>query len=111
VFKNEKVKNCWKRAAYLMGRVLAGYPLVPKRGDLPAEAAEVLGEALKPCEADHYLTIGDKIPPLTYVVVSLPYLEEVGIKPLPSAFAEVYDGAVVEELIERWRRRGGFFPG
>jgi len=110
VFKNKEVKNCWKRAAYLMGHALAGRPRAPEEEYLPAEAAEAMGDALEPCEADRYLLTDGRIPRLTRVVVSLPYLEEVGIKPLPSAFADVYDGAVVEELIERWRRRGGYFP-
>jgi hypothetical protein len=74
VFSNE----CWKRAALIIGRALAGHdslprfniplPIVIRHGSQPKSLREYitesLGDALDECGVDDYLLVGDKIPPL-----------------------------------------------
>ena len=62
--KLRKHKNCWKRAALIIGRALAGIPIVPRPEDLPSGVVESLGDALNRCGVDDYLLVGDEIPPL-----------------------------------------------
>ncbi|MDT7969923.1 MAG: hypothetical protein RQ842_05100, partial [Vulcanisaeta sp.] len=60
--------KCWKRAALIIGHALTGHPAVPRPEDLPESlrrnAAESLGDALRECDVDYYLLVGNVIPPL-----------------------------------------------
>jgi hypothetical protein len=59
--------NCWKRAALILGYALTGHPIVPRPEDLPEslrrDVAESLGDALRECDVDYYLLVGNEIPP------------------------------------------------
>jgi hypothetical protein len=58
--------------------------VLPRREQLPEDVAEALGDALKPCAVDAYLTIDGKIPPLSIHVVRFPYyVEALYAKDLP----------------------------
>jgi len=85
--------NCWKRAALIIGYALTGHPIVPRPEDLSvmylsmdAEAkippedlrksvVESLGDALRECDVDYYLLVGNEIPPLIIglVIIGLAY--------------------------------------
>jgi hypothetical protein len=75
VFKNGEIKRCWHRAALIAGYALAGYPKLHTTKP-PEDSAEVLGDALKPCAVDDYLTIDGEIPWLSANVVWFPYFVE-----------------------------------
>jgi hypothetical protein len=70
VFNNE----CWKRAAFIIGHVLAGRVSVPRPEDLPEDVRESIKDALDKCSVDDYLLVGNVTPPLiwylTYTHVS-----------------------------------------
>jgi len=57
-------KNCWKRAALIIGYALAGRVSVPRPEDLPEDVRESIKGALDRCGVDDYLLVGDVIPPL-----------------------------------------------
>jgi len=76
VFKSDEGRNCWHRAALIAGHALARHTVLPRRECLPEDAAEALGDALKPCAVDAYLTIDSEIPTLSIGVVSFPYYVE-----------------------------------
>jgi hypothetical protein len=106
VFKSGESRSCWKRVALIAGHALAGYPVFPKREQLPEDVAEALGDALKPCTVDDYLTINGVIPPLSIGVVQLMPIRELNI--LTSYIdAEIIKaaGKMAEELLVRWRKR------
>ena len=75
VFKSGEVKRCWRRAALIAGYALAGYPKLHTTKP-PEDSAEALGDALKPCAVDDYLTIDGEIPWLSANVVWFPYFVE-----------------------------------
>jgi len=87
-FSNE----CWKRAALIIGYALTGHPTVPRPEDLPEslrrDVAESLGDALRECDVDYYLLVGNEIPPL---IMSLAYTLA-----LAWAFIDRYNEAVAE---------------
>jgi hypothetical protein len=71
--------NCWKRAALILGYALTGHPIVPRPEDLPEslrrDVAESLGDALRECDVDYYLLVGNEISPLIIglVIMGLAY--------------------------------------
>jgi hypothetical protein len=77
VFKSGESRRCWRRAVLIAGHALAGYPVLSRREQLPEDVAETLGDALKPCAVDDYLTIDGKIPWLSTNVVGFLYYIEV----------------------------------
>jgi hypothetical protein len=84
--------NCWKRAALIIGYALTGHPIVPRPEDLPEslrrDVAESLGDALRECDVDYYLLVGNVIPPLIrYLTYTLA---------LAWAFIDRYNEAVAE---------------
>jgi hypothetical protein len=121
VFKSDEGKRCWRRAAFIAGHALAEHYILSRRK--PGDDAETLGDALKPCAVDAYLTIDGKIPRLSIHVVRFPYYVEVpyardlsqirkirerlGVL-FPFADAETANAAkkTAGELTARWRRRG-----
>jgi hypothetical protein len=105
VFKSGEVRHCWKRVALIVGHALAGYHVLPKREQLPEDVAEALGDALKPCAVDAYLTIDGEMPPLSIYVARLMLIRELNILS-PLADTETIDDArkTAEELLVRWRR-------
>ena len=122
-FKNSEDRRCRQRAALIAGCVLAGYPVLPKREQLPKDVAETLGDALETCTVDAYLTTDGEIPPLSILVVwSLYYAEALYAKDFlriqkirekigvlsPLADAETIDAArkTADDLLIRWKRRG-----
>jgi len=122
VFKSGDGRNCWRRAALIAGHALAGYPVLSRREQLPEDVAEALGDALKPCAADDYLTIDGKIPWLSTSVVGFLYYIEVPyardlsqIRKIrerlcvltPFADVEIIKAArkTAEELLARWGKR------
>ena len=122
VFKSGGGKNCWQRAAFIAGHALAVYPKLPKRERLSKDVVEALGDALKPCAVDEYLTIDGVIPPLSIGVFwFLYYVETLYARDLsqirkireglcvltPFADAEIIKALkkTAEELLARWRRR------
>jgi hypothetical protein len=124
VFKSGEGRSCWERATFIAGHALAGYPKLPRREWLPEDTAEALGNALRPCAVDAYLTIDSEIPWLSTSVVSFPYYveaqyardllqirrirERLGVL-FPLADAEAIKAArkTVERLVAKWR--GGDF--
>jgi hypothetical protein len=84
--------NCWKRTALIIGRALAGHPIVPRPEDFPKNllenVAESLGDALNRCGVDDYLLVGNEIPPL---IIGLAYT-----RALTEAFIDKYDEVVAE---------------
>ena len=94
VFSNE----CWKRAALIIGHALAGIPIVPRSEDLSVflpedlrkSFVESLGDALKECDVDYYLLVGNVIPPL------IRYLTKDHVYALAEAFVDKYNEAVAE---------------
>jgi hypothetical protein len=122
VFKNGEGRRCWQRAVFIAGHALAGYPKLPKREQLPEDAAEALGDALEPCAVDDYLTTYGEIPWLSTNVVGFLYYIEVPyardlsqIRKIrerlcvltPFADAEIIKAAkkTAEELLVRWGKR------
>jgi len=123
VFKSGESRRCWRRAVLIAGHALAGYPVLSRREQLPEDVAEALGDALKPCAVDDYLTIDGKIPWLSTSVVGFLYYIEVpyardlsqirkirerlGVL-FPFADAETANAAkkTAGELTARWRSRG-----
>ena len=106
VFKSDESRSCWKRVALIVGHALAGYPVFPKREQLPEDVVEALGDALKPCAVEDYLTIDGVMPPLSIGVVQLMPIRELNI--LTSYIdAEIIKAArkMAEELLARWRKR------
>jgi tetratricopeptide (TPR) repeat protein len=106
VFKSNEVRRCWRRAALIAGHALARHLVLP-RDLLPEDVAEALGDALKPCTVDAYLTIDGEIPlPSTYVAQLMP-IRELNILS-PFADTETIDDArkTAEGLLTRLRRSG-----
>jgi hypothetical protein len=106
VFKSGESRRCWQRAALIAGFALAGFPVFPKREWLPEDVIEALGDALKPCAVEDYLTIDGVMPPLSIGVVQLMPIRELNI--LTSYIdAEIIKAArkMAEELLARWRKR------
>jgi len=71
VFKSGEIRSCWRRAAFIAGFALAGFPVFPKREWLLEDCAEALGDALKPCAVDDYLTIDGEMPWLLVYMAQL----------------------------------------
>jgi hypothetical protein len=122
VFKSGEGRRCWRRAVLIAGHALAGYPVLSRREQSPKDVAETLGDALKPCAVDDYLTIDGKIPWLSIDVVGFLYYIEVPyardlsqIRKIrkrlcvltPFADVEIIkaDRKTVEELLVRWGKR------
>jgi len=107
VFKSDESRHCWKRVALIAGYALAGYPVFPKREQLPEDVVEALGDALEPCAVDDYLTIDGEIPPLSIGVAQLMPIRELNIL-APFADTKTIDDArkTAEGLLTRWKRRG-----
>jgi hypothetical protein len=121
VFKSSESKRCWQRVVFIAGHALAEHYILSRRK--PGDVAETLGDALKPCAVDAYLTIDGKIPRLSIHVVRFPYyVETLYVRDLsqirkirerlgvltPFADAEAVNTAkkTAGELTARWRRRG-----
>jgi len=100
VFSNK----CWKRAALIIGHALAGIPAVPRPEDLPESLRrdfdESLGDALRECDVDYYLLVGNVIPLL------IRYLTYTRV--LTEAFVDRYNEAIGEmnEILNIARGRG-----
>jgi hypothetical protein len=109
VFKRGEGRRCWKRAAFIAGHALAGY-LVLLTTKPPEHVAETLGDALKPCVVDDYLTIDSEIPWLSIGVAQLLPIRELNILS-PYTDVEIIKaaGKIAEELMKQWRRRGFSF--
>jgi len=119
VFKSGEGRRCWHRIAFIAGHVLAGYLVLPTTKP-PEDDAEALGDALKPCAVDAYLTTDGVIPLLSIFVVELPYYvkaqyvkdlsqirrirEKLGVL-TPYVDADIIRDArkTAEELMKRWR--------
>jgi len=111
VFKGGEGKRCWERAAFIAGYALARHPVLPRRGQLPEDVAEALGDALKPCAVDAYLIIDDVIPLFSIYVALLAPIRELNIlSPLADAETIKAVKKTAEELTARWRRRGFGLP-
>jgi hypothetical protein len=86
--------NCWKRAALIIGHALTGHPIVPRPEDLPEslrrDVAESLGDALRECDVDYYLLVGNEMSPFI-IGMGLPYTLL-----LAWAFIDKYNEAVAE---------------
>jgi tetratricopeptide (TPR) repeat protein len=73
----------------------------------PEHVAEALGDALKPCDVDDYLTINDKMPPLSIYVAQLMPIRELNILAPFADTKTINDaGKTAKGLLARWRRRG-----
>jgi len=122
VLKSGGGRNCWQGVAFIAGHALAVYPKLPKRERLSKDVVEALGDALKPCAVDEYLTIDGVIPPLSIGVFwFLYYVETLYARDLsqirkirerldvltPYANADIIKAAkkTAEELLARWRMR------
>jgi hypothetical protein len=103
--KLRKHKNCWKRAALIIGYASAGRPIVPRPEDLRKDFAESLSDALNRCSVDDYLLVGNKIPPLIW------YLIRNYVRVLTKAIIDKYDEAVAEvrRVLGIARDRGGIY--
>jgi len=103
--KIRRHRNCWKRAALIIGHALAGIPTVPRLEDLPSDVVGSLGDALNKCEIDDYLLVGNVIPPLIW------YLIKNHARALTKAFVGRYNEAVVEvrRVLNIARGRGGIY--
>ncbi|MFP3209947.1 MAG: ATP-binding protein [Thermocladium sp.] len=95
--------NCWRRAALIIGRALAGHDLVPRPEDLGEDVAKSLGDALRGCGVDDYLLVGNEIPPL---ILYLTYT-----RVLTKAFIDKYNEAVdeVNRVLSIARGRGSIY--
>jgi KaiC/GvpD/RAD55 family RecA-like ATPase len=93
--KLRRHKNCWKRAALIIGYASAGHVSVPRPEDFPEslrkDVVESLGDALRECGVDDYLLVGDKIPLL------IMNLTKDHAYALTEAFVDKYNEAVSEE--------------
>jgi len=100
--KIRRHKNCWKRAALIIGYASAGHPIVPRHEDLRKDVAESLGDALRECGVDDYLLVGNVIPPLIW------YLIKNHARALAGAFIDRYNEAVgeVSRILKIARGRG-----
>ncbi len=100
--------NCWKRAALIIGHALAGIPIVPRPEDLPEslrrDVAESLDDALRECDVDYYLLVGNEISPL--ILMGLTY-----IIALARAFIDRYNEAIgeVNRILNIARGRGRIY--
>jgi len=105
VFKSGGGRNCWQRVAFIAGHALAGYLVLPRREQLPEDVAEALGDALKPCAVDDYLTIDGEIPPLSIGVARLMHKRELNIIS-PLADTKTIDDVrkTAKGLLAKWRR-------
>jgi tetratricopeptide (TPR) repeat protein len=120
VFKSGESKRCWQRVVFIAGHALAEHYILSRRK--PGDVAETLGDALKPCAVDVYLTIDGKIQRLSIHVVRFPYyVETLYVRDLsqirkirerlgiltPFADAKAVNAAkkTAGELTARWRRR------
>jgi len=90
--------NCWKRAALIIGYALTGHPIVPRPEDLPEslrrDVAESLGDALRECDVDYYLLVGNKIQPL--IIMGLVIMGLAYTLALAWAFIDKYNEAIDE---------------
>jgi len=121
----DKKRRCAKRAALILGHILAMHPQLPRRGDLPKETEAVLGGALEPCVVDDYMTADGIVASLFDNFVASMY-EEAGrlylkgksakaaktlrevvsiFSPLISA-ASTVNAETLKALINNWRKRG-----
>jgi len=105
VFKSGEIRSCWRRAAFIAGFALAGFPVFPKREWLLKDSAETLGDALKPCAVDDCLTIDGEMPWLLIYMAQLMPIRELNIL-APFADTKTIDDArkTAEGLLARWRR-------
>ncbi|NAZ32812.1 MAG: hypothetical protein GU356_00710, partial [Pyrobaculum sp.] len=105
VFKSGEIRSCWRRATFIAGFALAGFPVFPKREWLLEDCAEALGDALKPCAVDDYLTIDGEMPWLLIYMAQLMPIRELNILS-PFADTKTIDDArkTAEGLLARWRR-------
>jgi hypothetical protein len=89
--------NCWKRAALIIGYALTGHPIVPRPEDLPEslrrDVAESLGDALRECDVDYYLLVGNEIPPF---MIGLGIMGPAYTLALVWTFIDRYNEAVAE---------------
>jgi len=110
VFKGGESRRCWRRVALIAGYALAGHIVLPKKERVPEDVIEVLGDALRPCAVDAYLTIDGKIPTLSIGVAQLMPIRELNIIS-PFADTDTIKDATetAKELTARWRRRGDFW--
>jgi hypothetical protein len=87
--------NCWKRAALIIGYALTGHPIVPRHEDLPEslmrDVAESLGDALRECDVDYYLLVGNEILLLIIGMVIIGLADTLAL-----AFIDRYNEAVAE---------------
>jgi tetratricopeptide (TPR) repeat protein len=99
-------KNCWKRAAFIIGLALAGIPIVPRPEGLRKDFAESLGDALRECGVDGYLLVGSKIPPLIRRLIRN------YARASTEAFIDRYNEAVgeVRRILNIARGRGSINP-
>jgi len=105
VFKSGEIRSCWRRATFIAGFALAGFPVFPKREWLLEDGAEALGDALKSCAVDDYLTIDGEMPWLLIYMAQLMPIRELNILS-PFADTKTIDDArkTAEGLLARWRR-------
>jgi len=98
-------KNCWKRAALIIGRALAGHPIVPRPEDLPSNVRESIKGALDKCGVDYYLLVDNEIPPL------IMNLTKDHAYALTEAFVDRYNEAVAEvnRILNIARGRGSIY--
>jgi len=88
--------KCWRKAALIIGRTLAGYHLVLSPEGLPENVIKTLSDALKECKIannlsiDDYLLVGNEIPPLIWHLISN------YVRVLTKAFIDRYDEAIAE---------------
>jgi len=86
VFSNE----CWKRAALIIGQALAGiFITMPRPEDLPESLTESLGDALRECDVDYYLFVGNVTPLLIKYLAYAPAFAWAFIDKYNEAVAEV----------------------
>jgi hypothetical protein len=102
--KLRRHKNCWKRAALIIGYASAGHPIVPRSEDLPNDVVESLGDVLRECGVDDYLLVGDEIPPLIWYLTYTRALAETFIDRYNEAVAEV------NRILKIARGRGSINP-
>jgi len=103
--KLRRHKNCWKRAALIIGYASAGRVSVPRHEDLPEDVRESIKGALDRCGVDYYLLVGDVIPPL------IRYLIRNRTRALTEAFIDKYNEAVgeVNRILNIARGRGSIY--
>jgi hypothetical protein len=119
IFVSERLKHalkpytdCWKRVTFIIGYTLTGHPIVPRLEDLPEslrrDVAESLGDALRECDVDYYLLVGNEIPPL---IIGLVIIGLADTPALAWAFIDKYNEAVAEvnRILNIARGRGGIY--